>query len=252
MWKILSSLSTRVKTALVMFILFLIFAYIDSYFLFWLLFGIVLMVAVLESKNLYKLEGNSIYIYIALLWIVVYFYPTPIDLIFIVALGYASQLAYKRKLDKKMFLPLFYPTAPFVFLMVLYSEFGVMVLFWLLMIVAATDTGAYFVGRAFGKTQFCETSPNKTLEGVIGGMIFAVILGTLTSINDIGVLGAIIVSAIVSLSSIFGDLYESYLKREAGVKDSGNILPGHGGILDRVDGYLFGAVVMLVLLRIII
>jgi len=252
MWKILSSLSTRVKTALVMFILFLIFAYIDSYFLFWLLFGIVLMVAVLESKNLYKLEGNSIYIYIALIWIVVYFYPTPIDLIFIVALGYASQLAYKRKLDKKMFLPLFYPTAPFVFLMVLYSEFGVMVLFWLLMIVATTDTGAYFVGRAFGKTQFCETSPNKTLEGVIGGMIFAVILGTLTSINDIGVLGAIIVSAIVSLSSIFGDLYESYLKREAGVKDSGNILPGHGGILDRVDGYLFGAVVMLVLLRIII
>jgi len=252
MWKILSSLSTRVKTALVMFILFLIFAYIDSYFLFWLLFGIVLMVAVSESKKLYKLEGNSIYIYIALLWIVVYFYPTPIDLIFIVAIGYASQLAYKRKLDKKMFLPLFYPTAPFVFLIVLYSEFGVMVLFWLLMIVAATDTGAYFVGRAFGKTQFCETSPNKTLEGVIGGMIFAVILGTLTSINDIGVLGAIIVSAIVSLSSIFGDLYESYLKREVGVKDSGNILPGHGGILDRVDGYLFGAVVMLVLLRIII
>jgi len=252
MWKILSSLSTRVKTALVMFILFLIFAYIDSYFLFWLLFGVVLMIAVAEAKNLYKLEGNSIYIYIVLLWIVVYFYSTPIDLIFVVALGYASQLAYKRKLDKKMFLPLFYPTAPFIFLMVLYSEFGVMVLFWLLMIVAATDTGAYFVGKAFGKTQFCETSPNKTLEGVIGGMIFAVILGTLTSINDIGVLGAIIVSAIVSLSSVFGDLYESYLKREAGVKDSGNILPGHGGVLDRVDGYLFGAVVMLVLLRIII
>jgi len=252
MWKILSSLSTRVKTALVMFILFLIFAYIDSYFLFWLLFGVVLMIAVAEAKNLYKLEGNSIYIYIVLLWIVVYFYSTPIDLIFVVALGYASQLAYKRKLDKKMFLPLFYPTAPFIFLMVLYSEFGVMVLFWLLMIVAATDTGAYFVGKAFGKTQFCETSPNKTLEGLIGGMIFAVILGTLTSINDIGVLGAIIVSAIVSLSSVFGDLYESYLKREAGVKDSGNILPGHGGVLDRVDGYLFGAVVMLVLLRITI
>jgi len=252
MWKILSSLSTRVKTALIMFILFLIFAYIDSYFLFWLIFGIVLIVAVLEAKNLYKLEGNSIYIYIVLLWIVVYFYPTPIDLIFVVAIGYASQLAYKRKLDKKMFLPLFYPTAPFVFLMVLYSEFGVMVLFWLLMIVAATDTGAYFTGKAFGKTKFCETSPNKTLEGVIGGMVFAVILGTLTSISDIGVLGAIITSAIVSLSSVFGDLYESYLKREAGVKDSGNILPGHGGVLDRIDGYLFGSVVMLVLLRIII
>lgn len=210
------------------------------------------MISISEAKSLYKLEGNSIYIYILLLWVAVYFYPMPIDLIFIVALGYASQLAYKRTLDKKMFLPLLYPTASFVFLMTLYSEYGVMVLFWLLIIVAATDTGAYFVGKTFGKTKFCETSPNKTLEGVIGGIVFAVILGALTSIKEVGILGAIIVSAIVSLSSVFGDLYESYLKREAGVKDSGNILPGHGGILDRVDGYLFGSVVMLVLLRIVI
>ncbi|WP_418187007.1 phosphatidate cytidylyltransferase [Aliarcobacter lanthieri] len=252
MLEILGGLSTRVKTGIVLIIVMLLIGYIDSYFIFWLVFGIILMIAVSEAKNLYKLEGNSIYIYISLLWLAVYFYPMPVDLIFIVALGYASQLAYKKKLDKKMFLPLFYPTASFVFLMALYSEFGVMVLFWLLIIVAATDIGAYFVGRTFGKTQFCETSPNKTLEGVIGGMIFAVILGTLTSINDIGILGAIIVSAIVSLSSIFGDLYESFLKREAGVKDSGNILPGHGGVLDRVDGYLFGSIVMLVLLRIII
>lgn len=151
-----------------------------------------------------------------------------------------------------MFLPLLYPTASFVFLMTLYSEFGSMVLLWLLVIVAATDIGAYFVGKTFGKTPFCETSPNKTLEGVVGGMTLAVILGTLTAISEIGILGAIIVSAVVSLSSIFGDLYESYLKREAGIKDSGNILPGHGGVLDRVDGYLFGAIVMTVLLRVII
>ena len=252
MLEILGNLSVRVKTALVLFVLFLIIAYIDSYFLFWLVFGILLMIAISEAKNLYKLESNSIYIYIGLLWVAIYFYPMPIDLIFIVALGYASQLAYKRKLDKKMFLPLLYPTASFVFLMTLYSEFGVMVLFWLLIIVAATDTGAYFAGKTFGKTQFCETSPNKTIEGVIGGIVLAVILGTLTSISEVGILGAIIVSAIVSLSSVFGDLYESYLKREAGVKDSGSILPGHGGVLDRVDGYLFGAIVMLVLLRVII
>ena len=63
------------------------------------------------------------------------------------------------------------------------------------------------------------------------------------------VAGAFIVSAFVSISSIFGDLFESSLKRKAGVKDSGDILPGHGGVLDRTDGYLFGAIVMLVLLR---
>lgn len=248
----LSKLSIRVKTAFVLLILFLIVVYIDSYFLFWLVFGIMLMISVHESKELYKLNSDSIYIYTLLLWIAVYFYPMPIDLIFIVAIGYASQLAYKRTLDKKLFLPLLYPTASFIFLMTLYSEYGVKVLLWLFVIVAATDIGAYFVGRSFGKTKFCETSPNKTLEGVFGGMAFAIILGTLTSISEVGIIGAIIVSAVVSLSSVFGDLYESYLKREAGVKDSGTILPGHGGVLDRVDGYLFGAITMVVLLRVII
>ncbi|ABV66444.1 phosphatidate cytidylyltransferase [Aliarcobacter butzleri] len=252
MFEMTKDISVRVKTGVVLIIGMLILGYIDSYFLFWLVFGIMLMISVHESKELYKLNSDSIYIYTLLLWIAVYFYPMPIDLIFIVAIGYASQLAYKRTLDKKLFLPLLYPTASFIFLMTLYSEYGVKVLLWLFVIVAATDIGAYFVGRSFGKTKFCETSPNKTLEGVFGGMAFAIILGTLTSISEVGIIGAIIVSAIVSLSSVFGDLYESYLKREAGVKDSGTILPGHGGVLDRVDGYLFGAITMVVLLRVII
>ncbi|MDN5043721.1 phosphatidate cytidylyltransferase [Aliarcobacter butzleri] len=252
MFEMTKDISVRVKTGVVLIIGMLILGYIDSYFLFWLVFGIMLMISVHESKELYKLNSDSIYIYTLLLWIAVYFYPMPIDLIFIVAIGYASQLAYKRTLDKKLFLPLLYPTASFIFLMTLYSEYGVKVLLWLFVIVAATDIGAYFVGRSFGKTKFCETSPNKTLEGVFGGMAFAIILGILTSISEVGIIGAIIVSAVVSLSSVFGDLYESYLKREAGVKDSGTILPGHGGVLDRVDGYLFGAITMVVLLRVII
>ncbi|TLT07855.1 phosphatidate cytidylyltransferase [Aliarcobacter thereius] len=252
MLELIGNLSLRVKTGIALIAFVLILGLIDSYFIFWLFFGVALIISVNESKTLYKLEDKSIYVYIVLLWVAVYFYPSPVDLIFIVAMGYASQLAYKRKLDKKMVLPLFYPTASFVFLMALYSEYGVGALFWLLIIVAATDTGAYFAGKNFGKTKFCETSPNKTLEGVFGGMLLAVILGALTSIDDIGFIASIIIAAIVSLSSVFGDLFESYLKREAGVKDSGNILPGHGGILDRVDGYLFGAVVMLVLLRIVV
>jgi phosphatidate cytidylyltransferase len=87
------------------------------------------------------------------------------------------------------------------------------------------------------------------MEGVAGGILVATLSGMFAglSIVDLGV--AFIVSLVVSLSSIFGDLYESSLKRAADVKDSGDILPGHGGILDRIDGYLFGGIVMLVLLR---
>ena len=252
MTTIIRESATRIKTGIVLIIGMLILGYIDSYFLFWLVFGIMLMISISESKKLFGLKSDSIYVYTSLLWLTAYFYPMPEDLIFIVAIGYASQLAYKKTLNQKLFLPLLYPTASYLFLLALYSEYGVMTLLWLLIIVASTDIGAYFVGKSFGKTLFSETSPNKTIEGVIGGVVFAVILGTLFSTNGISFVNALIISAVVSISSVFGDLFESYLKREADVKDSGTILPGHGGILDRTDVYLFGAIVMLVLLRVVI
>lgn len=125
-------------------------------------------------------------------------------------------------------------------------------LLWLLVVVAGADVGAYFVGKSIGATKFCETSPNKTLEGVAGGVITAAILGVTFSLDEVGFWAALFISLAVAVASVFGDLFESYLKREADVKDSGDILPGHGGILDRTDGYLFGAVVMLVLLRLFV
>ncbi|MDD3055816.1 MAG: phosphatidate cytidylyltransferase [Aliarcobacter sp.] len=252
MLKIINESSTRIKTGVVLFVSMLLIGYIDSYFIFWLVFGIMLLISISEAKKLFNLKSDSIYVYTSLLWIAAYFYPKPEDLIFIVAIAYASQLAYKKTLNVHMFLPLLYPTASFLFLLSLYSEYGTMTLLWLLIIVASTDIGAYFVGKSIGKTKFCETSPNKTIEGVIGGVVFAVIFGTLFSINEISFVNALIISGIVSITSIFGDLFESYLKREADVKDSGTILPGHGGVLDRTDGYLFGAIIMLVLLRVVI
>jgi phosphatidate cytidylyltransferase len=251
MANIIKDSSTRIKTGLVLIIAMIIIGYIDSYFIMWLLFGTMLMISISEAKKLFQLDSDSIYVYSALLWFAAYFYPNPEDLIFIVAIGYASQLAYKKTLDKKMFLPLFYPTASFLFLLSLYSEYGVMTLLWLLVIVAGADTGAYFVGKSIGKTKFSETSPNKTIEGVIGGVVIATILGSFFANDNLHIVSAIVISIIVAFASVFGDLYESYLKREAGIKDSGSILPGHGGILDRTDGYLFGAIVMLVLLRVV-
>ena len=205
MTTIIRESSTRIKTGIVLIVAMLILGYIDSYFLFWLVFGIMLMISISESKKLFGLKSDSIYVYTSLLWFAAYFYPMPEDLIFVVAIGYASQLAYKKTLNQKLFLPLLYPTASFLFLLTLYSEYGVNTLLWLLIIVASTDIGAYFVGKGFGKTQFCETSPNKTIEGVIGGVLFAVVLGTIFSTDGINIVSAIVISSIVSFVSIFGD-----------------------------------------------
>lgn len=250
MFELIKSSKTRIKTALILFLAIVLVGVIDSYFLFWLVFGAVLMVAIKEAKSLFGLKGDSVYVYTSILWIAVYFYPLPEDLFFIVAIGYASAIAHKKNIDKKMFLTLIYPTASFLFLFSLYTEFGAMSLLWLLVVVAGTDTAAYFIGKSYGKIKFCETSPKKTLEGVVGGVIVGSILGVFFANELVSPSSAILVSAIVSISSIYGDLFESYLKRKANVKDSGDILPGHGGILDRMDGYLFAGIVMVVLLRI--
>ncbi len=249
MTEIIKSSGTRIKTGVILILAVLLIGYIDSFFIMWLLFGGLLVISISESKKLYKTQIDFVYLYSGVLWFLAYFYPNPEDLIFVLAIVYASVLAYKKSIDTKAFLILLYPTASFLFLFSLYIEYGVMSLLWLLVIVAGADIGAYFVGRSMGKTKFCETSPNKTIEGVIGGLFVATILGTIFSIDNLSTFGAIVISLIVALASVFGDLFESYLKREAGVKDSGDILPGHGGILDRTDGYLFGGVIMLVLLR---
>jgi phosphatidate cytidylyltransferase len=182
-------------------------------------------------------------------WYLALLYPQPQDLIFIVAIIFASYLAYTKELDKKLFLPLFYPLAPMLFLFALYTNYGIEYLLWLVFIVAGADIGAYFVGKSIGKTSFCATSPNKTLEGVSGGMLVAAIAGTLIAPSSIAVTYAFLISFVVAASSVFGDLFESYLKREANIKDSGDILPGHGGMLDRSDGFLFAGIIMYIALN---
>lgn len=120
---------------------------------------------------------------------------------------------------------------------------GLINIFYVLLVIWATDTGAYFFGRAFGKRKLWPMiSPNKTIEGAIGGILISVVVGIVFLILTPFDHSMIIVIGVTILVSIFGqigDLVESAFKRHYGVKDSGDILPGHGGILDRLDSLLF-------------
>jgi phosphatidate cytidylyltransferase len=117
---------------------------------------------------------------------------------------------------------------------------------WLLaalVVVWAADTGAYFTGRKLGRRKLAPTvSPNKTVEGLAGGVVAGIAAGIgfgLIAGADAGDLPKVaIVSFATVLFSVIGDLFESMLKRHVGVKDSGRLIPGHGGILDRIDGVL--------------
>jgi phosphatidate cytidylyltransferase len=118
---------------------------------------------------------------------------------------------------------------------------------WLLAglcMVWAADSGAYFAGRTFGKQHLASTiSPKKTWEGVAGGLAAAFVVSlifyfSVSSINATSFIVWMLAMILVTFSSVVGDLFESMIKRVAGVKDSGTILPGHGGLLDRLDGLL--------------
>jgi phosphatidate cytidylyltransferase len=251
MGNIISESSTRIKTGIALVLVLLVVGYIDSFFITWTLLGGLMLIALKEAMDLFNIYDEKLYIVAGLTWLVSYFYPHAQDLIFVVFVIFASYLAYTKELNTKLFLPLMYPLASFLFLLSLYNSYGMDTLLWLLVVVAGADVGAYFVGKSIGKTSFCATSPNKTLEGVAGGIVTSAILGLMFSPSEIGIFMTFIISLIVATASVFGDLFESYLKREANVKDSGDILPGHGGILDRTDGYLFGGIIMYVLLGLV-
>jgi len=241
--------SERITTGLALVAFVLIIGFIDNFFLMWLFLGAVYLLAFKEAVKLFGVEKDNLLPFAALLWLIAGFYPYGDDLFVLAGVAYASAVAYNKELPWRDFFPFIYPTAGMLFIFTMYQEYGVLALLWLLAVVALTDVGAYAVGKSIGKTQFCQTSPNKTMEGVMGGVAVATFGGMFVGLSIVDLSVAFVISFAVAVSSIFGDLFESSLKRSADVKDSGDLLPGHGGVLDRIDGYLFGAIVMLVLLR---
>ena len=112
--------------------------------------------------------------------------------------------------------------------------------------IISADSGAYLVGKRFGKNKLISISPNKTVEGAVGGALGAVgvALGFSKVITWPQPHVAAAMGFLVFLGSLFGDLIESSLKREANMKDAGDLIPGHGGVLDRFDSYLFTGVLV--------
>ena len=119
---------------------------------------------------------------------------------------------------------------------------GVVACFVTVACIIAADTGAYFCGKSLGRTKLISISPKKTVEGAIGGLLssigVALALFKLFAWPDTAI-NAAALGTVIFISSLFGDLIESVIKRDAGLKDASNLIPGHGGLLDRMDSYLF-------------
>jgi len=117
------------------------------------------------------------------------------------------------------------------------DDHGLFLLIWAFIVTWSTDIGAYFAGRSFGKRKLAPTiSPNKTVEGLFGGIVAATLLGGGWALATGLSVALLALAPALAIAAQAGDLFESGMKRRAGVKDSATWLPGHGGVLDRLDG----------------
>jgi phosphatidate cytidylyltransferase len=157
-----------------------------------------------------------------------------------------------------------YIILPFVFITKIsfgINDYNPKIIIGLFILVWTNDTFAYFVGKSIGRTKLFEKiSPKKTIEGFLGGIVFAVLAGYLISkyyikakpeFSDRSILIWTSIAVIVGIAGTIGDLIESKFKRIAGVKDSGKIMPGHGGILDRLDSVIFVAPIIFLFYQIL-
>lgn len=250
----------RIVTGLLAVAGWLYLLYLQNFFLFWLVVSGLALVAAIEyfTVSLRK-EGRNLRIFFALpafapllasygreaemvlAALVLGVIATAISIVFM-----ASHLKNPFHLLLKAVFGTFYVGVCGAHLILLMGQpDGSSWLFILTGITAASDSGAYFVGKSLGRNKLCPAvSPGKTVEGFVGGMIFgtgaASVIGVLV-FGNINILPLAVAAFFLSGLGVIGDLTESLLKRSMNVKDSGSMLPGHGGILDRVDSLLFTA-----------
>jgi len=252
------TLKKRIITAAVLIVAAFIFILLFPTPLFAVI-ALILVVSIggLEWANLVGLKDTKQMLYVISLLLLAYFaYRSTTLSWFFVTLGFfwwffnlVMLIRYKQDTPYYKNNPLMLRLSGYFVLIpawsaaiILHTHSPYLILF-LVLLVATADTGAYFAGKSFGKNKLVpQISPGKTREGLLGGFIAALIVAfigaSLLGLGEGYFRHFIYLSAIVALLSVVGDLFISLIKREAGAKDSGNILPGHGGILDRVDGLI--------------
>ncbi len=230
-----------------------------------LIFGII---AIYEFQKLIHLKNKSLYIiFIALLVTLNLFQDQLYLVIPILTLTIITELFLVKDLVTIRIIPMFeqrkhrttifYLITCIVFLTMIPNYNGTyqpLIITGAFLITWTNDSFAYLVGKNFGKRKLLERiSPKKTIEGFIGGFIFSVLAGYLIAIfsHTLSISIWLIISIIMSIFGTLGDLIQSKFKRQAGVKDSGTIMPGHGGIYDRLDSVIFASPFLYAFLQIL-
>lgn len=253
----------------IVYIILLVGAILYSVETFLLLFAVFFITAVIEFCKLYqinKIYGLLLSVAIAVSLFFLNNHPYNSALLCVVPFSiflmidlFQNQSKKEQPLFKKLIHLIGYVTLPFLIITQLpylngnYSPFLLLSIF---IMIWCNDTFAYICGRLLGKHKLYEKiSPKKTIEGFIGGLLFTQLAAFIiykTSSLQIALIAWLLIALGISVLGTVGDLIESKYKRQAGVKDSGNIMPGHGGILDRFDSILFAAPFLFLIYKILI
>ncbi len=241
----------------VVYIALLISSILYSPFTFFALFGVFMLIAVYEFCSLVKIKSILPLILSTVFYCLLYQFQAPkiIDLVLLTSSIFVSikcinfMFGNKNSIDKisKYIYLIGYVVLPFIIISkitIVNNVYHSKEIISILILIWTNDTFAYIVGKSIGKTKLLERiSPKKTIEGFVGGFIFTCIASFLISEYYVPVTMNVwtITATVVVVFSTLGDLVESKFKRVAGVKDSGKIMPGHGGILDRLDSVIFVA-----------